>query len=289
MADQNIKVNINLDLTEFNKNAKAMSDALSKVLGKDVKIFADEMTKAEGAINGAEKALKGAGAAASKTGGLVKESNKQWSNLALVVQDLPFGFRGIQNNLPALAAGFAQVTGPIYLAVSALIAIWTAFGDEITKVIFKTSEAANQNKLVSDTFKSVESSVVQASVSVDKMNFMIDQAKQGFVSKDKVVKTYNETLGKTIGQQSSFNGVVDAMASKGEKYIELVTMMSFANALAAQSAKEAFTALMSEAKAPEEALGSIQKFGKGALSSVEYLIMRPLSSIGLSSFLIFPT
>lgn len=272
MADQNIKVNINLDLTEFNKNAKAMSDALSKVLGKDVKIFADEMTKAEGAINGAEKALKGVGSAASKTGGLVKESNKQWTNLALVVQDLPYGFRGIQNNLPALAAGFAGVTGPIYLAVSGLIAIWTAFGDEITKVIFKTSEITNQNKLVSDSFKSVESTVVQASVSVDKMNFMIDQAKQGFVSKDKVVKTYNETLGKTIGQQSSFNGVVDAMKSKGEKYIELVTMMSFANALAAQSAKEAFTALMAEAKAPEEALGSIQKFGKGALSSVEYLI-----------------
>jgi len=272
MADQNIKVNINLDLTEFNKNAKAMSDALSKVLGKDIKIFADEMTKAESAINGAEKAIKGVGNAASKTGGLVKESNKQWSNLALVVQDLPFGFRGIQNNLPALAAGFAGVTGPIYLAVSSLIAIWTAFGDEITKVIFKTSEAASQNKLVSDSFKSVESSVVQASVSVDKMNFMIDQAKQGFVSKDKVVKTYNETLGKTIGQQTSFNGVIDAMKNKGEKYIELVTMMSFANALAAQSAKEAFTALMAEAKTPEEALNSVEKFGKGALSSVEYLI-----------------
>lgn len=272
MADQNIKVNINLDLTEFNKNAKAMSDALSKVLGKDIKMFTDELGKAETALNGTEKAIKGVGAAATTTGDGLKQSNKQWNNLSLVIQDLPFGFRGIQNNLPALAAGFAQVTGPIYLAVSALIAIWTAFGDEITKVIFKTSEAANQNKIVSDSFKSVESSVVQASVSVDKMNFMIDQAKQGFVSKDKVVKTYNETLGKTIGQQSSFNGVVDAMASKGEKYIELVTMMSFANALAAQSAKEAFTALMAEAKAPQEALGSIQKFGKGALSSVEYLI-----------------
>lgn len=272
MADQNIKVNINLDLTEFNKNAKAMSDALTKVLGRDIKLFTDELGRAETGLKGTEQAIKGVGSATTKTGEGLKQSNKQWTNLSLVIQDLPFGFRGIQNNLPALAAGFASVTGPIYLAVSALIAIWTAFGDEITKVIFKTSEAASQNKLVSDSFKSVESSVVQASVSVDKMNFMIDQAKQGFVSKDKVVKTYNETLGKTIGQQSSFNGVVDAMQSKGEKYIELVTMMSFANALAAQSAKEAFTALMAEAKAPEEALGSIQKFGKGALSSVEYLI-----------------
>jgi len=272
MADQNIKVNINLDLTEFNKNAKAMSDALSKVLGKDIKMFVDDLGKAEAALNGTEQAIKGVGNAATKTSEGLKQSNKQWTNLALVVQDLPFGFRGIQNNLPALAAGFAAVTGPIYLAVSALIAIWTAFGDEITKVIFKTSEAANQNKLISDSFKSVESSVVQASVSVDKMNFMIDQAKQGFVSKDKVVKTYNETLGKTIGEQTSFNGVIDAMKSKGDKYIELVTMMSFANALAAQSAKEAFTALMAEVKAPEEALGSVQKFGKNALSSVEYLI-----------------
>ena len=272
MADQNIKVNINLDVTEFNKNAKAMSDALSNVLGKEIKLFTDELGQAETALNGTEQAIKGVGTAATKTGEGLKQSNKQWNNLSLVIQDLPYGFRGIQNNLPALAAGFAAVTGPIYLAVSALIAIWTAFGDEITKTIFKTSEAANQNKMVSDSFKSVESSVVQASVSVDKINFMIDQAKQGFVSKDKVVKTYNETLGKTIGQQSSFNGVVDAMQSKGQKYIELVTMMSFANALAAQSAKEAFTALMAEAKAPEEALGSIQKFGKGALSSVEYLI-----------------
>lgn len=272
MADQNIKVKVDLDVSEFNKNAKAMSAALSNILGKDVEIFNGRINKTKQLVEQTEKAMGGATASITKAGNAVKQSNQQWTNLALVIQDLPFGFRGIQNNLPALAAGFAGVTGPIYLAVSSLIAIWTAFGDEITKVIFKTSEASKNNKLLSDTFKSVESSVVQAYTSVDKMNFMIEEAKKGYISKDKVVKEYNETLGKTIGQQTSFNGVVDAMKSKGEKYIELVTMMSFANALAAQSAKEAFTALMAEAKAPEEALGSIQKFGKGALGTVENLI-----------------
>jgi len=127
MADQNIKVNINLDLTEFNKNAKAMSDALSRVLGKDVKMFADEMNKAEASINGAERALGNAGRAATKTGNSVRQSNIQWNNLALVIQDLPFGFRGIQNNLPALAGSIAGIAGPAMVAFSALTAAVTAY------------------------------------------------------------------------------------------------------------------------------------------------------------------
>ena len=123
MADQNIKVNINLDLTEFNKNAKAMSDALSKVLGRDIKMFSAEMNKAEASINGAEKAMKGATAAATKTGNSVKQSNIQWHNLSLIVQDLPFGFRGIQNNLPALGQSIAGFAGPAMFAFSAVIAL----------------------------------------------------------------------------------------------------------------------------------------------------------------------
>jgi hypothetical protein len=57
----------------------------------------------------------------------LRKNNMQWTNLALVIQDLPFGFRGIQNNLPAVAGGFAKMTGPIYLGISALIAVITAW------------------------------------------------------------------------------------------------------------------------------------------------------------------
>lgn len=61
------------------------------------------------------------------TTGSLRKNNIQWTNLALVIQDLPFGFRGIQNNLPAVAGGFAKMTGPIYLGISALIAVITAW------------------------------------------------------------------------------------------------------------------------------------------------------------------
>ena len=66
----------------------------------------------------------------------VKKSSQQWTNIALVVQDLPYGFRGIQNNLPALVGGFAAATGAIYLGFSVLIAITTAYEKEIAQLIY---------------------------------------------------------------------------------------------------------------------------------------------------------
>ena len=66
----------------------------------------------------------------------IKKSSQQWTNIALVVQDLPYGFRGIQNNLPALVGGFAAATGAIYLGFSVLIAITTAYEKEISQLIY---------------------------------------------------------------------------------------------------------------------------------------------------------
>jgi uncharacterized protein YukE len=147
MADQNIKVNINLDLTEFNKNAKAMSDALSKVLGKDIKMFADELKKAETSINGAERAMGNVAKTAQKTGNSVKQSNMQWTNLALIIQDLPYGLRGIQNNIPALAAGM----GGVYLAISGVVAVLTAMDMGLISFGNKVKLSTDYNKEFSKT------------------------------------------------------------------------------------------------------------------------------------------
>jgi hypothetical protein len=168
MADQNIKVSIDLDVTEFNKNAKAMSDALSRVLGRDVKMFTEEMRKAEASVNRTEQAIGNAGRTAARTGSSIKQSNIQWNNLALVIQDLPFGFRGIQNNLPALAGSIAGIAGPAMVAFSALTAAITAYDmgifgakkstDDFTASLKKTNEELSKtvNFANSDT-KNLES------------------------------------------------------------------------------------------------------------------------------------
>jgi hypothetical protein len=85
----------------------------------------------------------------NETGNSVKKSNMQWTNLALVIQDLPYGFRGIQNNLPALIGGMANMTGVLYLAASAAIALYTAYD----MGAFKSKEATEKAKEKTEALK----------------------------------------------------------------------------------------------------------------------------------------
>jgi hypothetical protein len=154
MADQNIKVKIDLDIAEFNKHAKELSNAISKVLGKDVDIFNAKLRITAQNAQQAGAAIGGAAKTVSDSGNAIKKSNQQWTNLALVVQDLPYGFRGIQNNLPALMGGFAAMTGPIYLVGSAIIALFTAWDAGLFKTKESTNALAKANKEYTDSLKS---------------------------------------------------------------------------------------------------------------------------------------
>jgi exonuclease VII small subunit len=104
-----------------------------------------------------------------QTTGSLRKNNMQWTNLALVLQDLPFGFRGIQNNLPALAGGFAKMTGPIYLGISAVIAAITAWD----MGLFKTKKATDDLKN-----------------SQDELNKALANSKNEFYSTDVLLTNY---------------------------------------------------------------------------------------------------
>jgi uncharacterized protein YukE len=249
MADQNIKVNINLDLTEFNKNAKAMSDALSKVLGKDIKMFADEMNKAEASINGAEKAMGNAAKAATKTGNSVKQSNMQWTNLSLIIQDLPYGLRGIQNNLPALAAGM----GGVYLAVSAVVAVLTAmdmglisFGDKVKLTTnynkeFASSLAEQKVKLDSlygiatNVNRSMEDRVTAAKKLKDEYPKLLSNFSEEEIAAGKAVNAYNKLseavikYAKAEAAQTAIKEIVTKQIENDLKIAELTLQKKDAN------------------------------------------------------------
>ena len=114
MADEQIKIRIQADADQFKAVSAAVEKALADI-GKQAEIT-------QGKIKGA--------------GDAVKKSNQQWTNLALIIQDLPYGFRGIQNNLPALVGSIAGATGAIYLAFSTVVAITTAYEKEIVQLIY---------------------------------------------------------------------------------------------------------------------------------------------------------
>jgi hypothetical protein len=97
-----------------------------------------------------KSSTNGATSAITNSGNSLKQSNKQWSALALVVQDLPYGFRGIQNNLPALFGSLATGAGAAYFAFSAVVAAITAmdmglikFGESVKLTTDYSKEAAN--------------------------------------------------------------------------------------------------------------------------------------------------
>jgi hypothetical protein len=133
-VEESIKIKIQANAEEF----KIVSDIINKELGKLGKNF----QILEGDINQAANSMK-------KFESSSKGFNKGLMNISLILQDLPYGFRGIQNNLPALAQGF----GLLYLAVSAVTAAMTYFvlqGDNMSK----------GTKQLFDTFKDFVNGVV---------------------------------------------------------------------------------------------------------------------------------
>lgn len=119
-------------------------------------------------------------------------SNKTLMSLSLILQDLPYGFRGIQNNLPALVGSFAAATGAIYLGFSALIAITTAYEKEIVQLIYGIDDLAIANKKMNE---SVADNVGQAKsqIATDKALLeIINNTKQSTDNRKKALKELKE-------------------------------------------------------------------------------------------------
>jgi len=114
------------------------------------KILEDKLTALNTKLQETKNAAKGAEGAIGGSSSNLKKSSQSWQSLSLVVQDLPYGFRGIQNNLPALVGSFAAATGPIYFGFSALIAITTAYEKEIVQLIYGIDAAAIANKKMNE-------------------------------------------------------------------------------------------------------------------------------------------
>jgi hypothetical protein len=167
------------------------------------------------------------------TTGSLRKGNQQWANLALVLQDLPYGFRGIQNNLPALAGGFAKMTGPIYLGISAIIALITAWDMGLFKL--------NKNvTLSSDYSKEAGENYAKESV---KLNGLINVSKNANIALNERIKA-----AKTLKEE--YPGLLDKYSEEeimlGKADIAFkkltTTLWAYAKAKAAQSTLEEIAA-----------------------------------------------
>ena len=184
MADEQIKIRIQADAEQFKIVSAAVEKALADI-GKQADITAGKIKTASNAV---------------------KSSNQYWTNLALVVQDLPYGFRGIQNNLPALAGSLAAVTGPAYLAFSALISAVTIFDQSLQKA----------NKTASESM----SKFYDVNVEIRSMAGIFSSVRQGTLDARDATRMYNEKLGDLFGTAKNVYEAEKLYISKTEGYVK---------------------------------------------------------------------
>ena len=193
------------------------------------------------------------------TTGSLRKNNMQWANLALVIQDLPFGFRGIQNNLPAVAGGFAKMTGPIYLGISALIAVITAWDMGMFKAKKTTDDLKKSqedlNKALSDSKNDYYANdlLLTNYVKIARDANSTDLQRKNAISEvNKVLKDYgiklDENTIKTGKSEEAIKKVTEAMLNQAliaaykDDYVQQAKLLDQEKELAGQAKTTAKTA-----------------------------------------------
>jgi hypothetical protein len=161
-------------------------------------------------------------------------------SLSLILQDLPYGFRGIQNNLPALVGSFAAATGAIYLGFSALIAITTAYEKEIVQLIYGIDDLARANKKLNEAVADNEG-----------------QARSQIATDQSLIKIINDTTQSTQNRTTALEQLKEKYKGNlelqkiditdGDKLAEVYKKIS--NALIRKARATAYASLIAEEEA----------------------------------------
>src|SRR6185312_8745867 len=100
-------------------------------------------------------------------------------------------------------------------------------------------------KNTADVVDKAADSFANATSEVNKLTEDVKLAKDGFLDKDKVLKEYNDTMGKTTGQLKSFDELEAKIVADGPDYIKLLFLKAEATAayaLAGEAARKVLTA-----------------------------------------------
>ena len=199
MADnQMVKIEFDFDLGNVPASAKKFAEYLrgiettSKETAEQLKMLGDDIDKTSDKLK--------------QSGTSLKQTNKQWTSLALIIQDLPYGFRGIQNNLPALFGSLATGTGAAYFAFSAIVAAITYFDMNVkkaTETVTKFTEKTSESKLKVSELEGVFSAV-----------------RLGTLSARDATRMYNDSLGDLFGKAKSVYEAEQLYIAKTEGYVK---------------------------------------------------------------------
>jgi hypothetical protein len=279
MADNILKGTIKIEAPGVQQTANAVAQSVEKmekafdsipaVVQQSEQAVKKAFTQMPQATQKAEKAFdnlgNSAGRAASglkKVDAPAKGATQSLTDLGRIIQDAPFGFIGIANNINPALESFKRLqaetgstkaalssmasglmgAGGLGIAVSIATSLLVVFGDKIFSSGKKAKEAEEDMKGLAGILAGTKGEFEQAFVAVNTLRENVELAKKGFLDKTEVVKEYNKTLGETIGKVNSLDAVEKALAKSGDAYIKFTLLKAAAQQALKKAADAALTA-----------------------------------------------
>lgn len=151
------------------------------------------------------------------------------------VAQLQEGIQSFRN----LGLVIKSALGPVGLLVTGILAAGAAVFAWVTS----TKKQTDAQKALNDSIKVFASATAEATQKVDQVKLAMDLARKGTISKEQALKTYNETLGDSLGKTNDFALAEKNLADKAELYIKITGLKAQANALFAESMKKTADAI----------------------------------------------
>jgi hypothetical protein len=187
-------------------------------------------------MNETVNSLNKVSAAGAATGGAVTKMGSNFTGLSRVIQDLPYGFNAISNNLTQLV----PAAGAAGLAFSGIVTAIT-FAQIGFGAWSRTMESVDEG------MKAATKSVTDFTVNLQNVRNDILAARQGVMSKDEALKSYNDSLGKTIGYASSLDEAEKLMAANTSIVVQSLNLRARAQIMYQNAANESAKLVTGEA------------------------------------------
>lgn len=167
----------------------------------------------------------------------LKDFGKSFDAVKGAITRATTGLSGFGKALVATGIGAAIA------AIGLLIAYW----DDLKDAIAGTSDVT---RLYNEAQKDVNKAVADANEKFMTVQVSIDLAKQGVLSKEEALRTYNEKLGDSLGKTSDFNVAERRLIELTPKYLKMIELKTRAQVFLAKSAELAAKAASGEEMEP---------------------------------------
>jgi hypothetical protein len=158
----------------------------------------------------------------------LKQNNQKYTAFALILQDLPFGFRAIQNNLPALLGSFAGVGGAAYLAFSAIIAGFTFYDEALRKSASAAKKLKEEQTSLNDEILNSKQNALQQGYLLNQYIEIARNATLSDKTRNEALKQANTLYGEHNEKLTLANINTKAVKESVDGYIQSLIQMAVA-------------------------------------------------------------